>query len=100
MTPVMGQGCNSGLEDATVFAQMLQRCDGDIDRLLPAYTAARLPEITALLNINELAAQERHTIKVGLHPVVVVVQSCRGSWNLSTKSGQHLAAEHASRQHG
>ena len=63
MTPVMGQGCNSGLEDVAVFARMLQQCDGDIDRLLPAYTAARLPEITALVNINELAAQEHHTLK-------------------------------------
>ena len=90
MTPVLAQGCNSGLEDATIFAQMLQRCGGDIDSLLPAYTAARLPEITALVNINELVAQERHTLKVG-HPVIVV-QSCCGSWNLSTKSRRQQAA--------
>ena len=77
MTPVLAQGCNSGLEDAAVFAQMLQQSNGDIDSLLPAYTAARLPEITALLNVNELAAQERHTLQVG-HPVIVV-PSCRGS---------------------
>ena len=69
MTPVLAQGCNSGLEDAKLFSEMLQRCSGDIDRLLPAYTAARLPEITALVNINELVAQERHTLKVG-HPVI------------------------------
>ena len=71
MTPVLGQGCNSGLEDVAVFAEMLRRCDGDVDSLLPAYTAARLPEITALVNMNEWAAQERHTLKVG-HPVIVV----------------------------
>ena len=95
MTPVLGQGCNSGLEDATVFARMLQQCDGDIDRLLPAYTAARLPEITALLNINEVAAQERHTLKVG-HPVIIVSYTDpENSW-LTQRAAAALGMCHSS----
>lgn len=64
MTPVLGQGCNSGLEDVRIFAETLDRLDGDIDAALPAFTAARLPEIRALIELNEMAAEERVQVKV------------------------------------
>ena len=67
MTPVLGQGCNSGMEDAVIFARMLQQCDGDLDRLLPAYSAARLPELRSLIGINELAADDRGMITMVSH---------------------------------
>ena len=67
MTPVLGQGCNSGLEDAMIFARMLQQSDGDLDSLLPAYSAARLPELRALISINELATDDRGMITTVSH---------------------------------
>ena len=59
MTPVLGQGCNSGMEDAVIFARMLQQSDADLDGLLPAYSAARLLELRALISINGLAADRQ-----------------------------------------
>ena len=56
MSPVMAQGLNSGLEDVVVFAQLLQQCQGNVDSALPAYSQARLPDIEALLTINELVS--------------------------------------------
>ena len=55
MTPVTGQGCNSGLEDAHIFANVLQE-EQDIDRALPKYNAARLPDVAALVRLNEVMA--------------------------------------------
>lgn len=62
MTPALGQGLNCGLEDVVVFAQCLKDFDGDLDAALPAYTKARLPDIQAIMTINEVVA----TSDVGL----------------------------------
>ena len=56
MSPVMGQGLNSGLEDVIVFSQLLQQHDGNMAVALPAYTHARLPDIHAMLLMNEVVA--------------------------------------------
>ena len=62
MTPALGQGLNCGLEDVVVFAQCLKDFDSDLDAALPAYTKARLPDIQAIMTINEVVA----TSDVGL----------------------------------
>ncbi len=56
MSPVMGQGLNSGMEDVAVFAQCLEQQQGDVDAALPAYNKARLPDIQAIMTINEVVA--------------------------------------------
>ena len=56
MTPALGQGLNAGLEDVIVFAETLERHQGNVDAALPAYNRARLPDIQAVLTINEVAA--------------------------------------------
>ena len=56
MTPMLGQGANAGLEDALVFAEILVKHGDDVDAALPAYPAARLPDIRGLLCLNECAA--------------------------------------------
>lgn len=56
MTPALGQGLNCGLEDVVVFAQCLKEYDHDVDAALPAYTKTRLPDIQALLTINEVVS--------------------------------------------
>ena len=58
MTPVLGQGCNSGLEDASIFATILRE-QKDFDTALPAFTDARLPDIQALVALNEVVASGR-----------------------------------------
>lgn len=63
MTPALGQGLNSGLEDVTVFAQCLRGLDGNVDAALPAYTKARLPDIKAIMTINEVVASSDVGVK-------------------------------------
>ena len=67
-TPILGQGCNSGLEDALIFSQILQN-HSNLDAALPAYTKARLPDIKALTELNEIIARDRFaaTISVSFH---------------------------------
>ena len=56
MSPALAQGLNAGLEDVTVFAQCLEQYHGNVDAALPAYNKARLPDIQAILTINEVVA--------------------------------------------
>ena len=67
MTPVLGQGCNSGLEDASIFATILRE-QKDFDTALPAFTDARLPDIQALVALNEVVASGRFNTVVRSHP--------------------------------
>ena len=66
MTPALGQGLNSGLEDAAGFAQCLERHHGNVDATLPAYNKLRLPDVQAILTINEVVS----TNDVGLRMLV------------------------------
>lgn len=64
MTPVLGQGCNSGLEDASIFADILSGSQ-NIDAALQRYTIERLPDVTAVVQLNEIAANGRFRNVVG-----------------------------------
>ena len=63
MTPVTGQGCNSGLEDAHIFADVLRE-EKDLAEALPKYNAARLPDVAALVRLNEVLAFGRFGVLV------------------------------------
>ena len=56
ITPALGQGLNAGLEDAAVFAQCLEQHQGNVDSALLAYNIARLPDVQALMTINEVVS--------------------------------------------
>ena len=58
MSPVMGQGLNSGLEDVAVFAEVLEQHQGNVDTALPAYNTARLPDIQAIMTMNEVVSSK------------------------------------------
>jgi 2-polyprenyl-6-methoxyphenol hydroxylase-like FAD-dependent oxidoreductase len=63
VSPVWGQGLNAGLEDVGIFAGVLKdtlASGGDVDTALRRYTERRLPDVKALLLINQLMAQESH----------------------------------------
>ena len=67
MTPILGQGLNTGLEDSRIFASVLRdtlASGGGIDAALQRYTHERLPDVHALLTINQLVAQERTALLV------------------------------------
>jgi 2-polyprenyl-6-methoxyphenol hydroxylase-like FAD-dependent oxidoreductase len=67
MTPILGQGLNAGLEDVNIFAAVLKdtlASGGDVEAALRLYTKLRLPDVKALLLINQLMAQERTLILV------------------------------------
>lgn len=56
MSPALGQGLNAGLEDVDVFSHCLKDYRGNIEFALPAYTKARLPDIRAIMTLNEVVA--------------------------------------------
>ncbi len=56
MSPVMGQGLNVGLEDVVTFAQCMEQHPGNVDAALPAFNVARLPDIQAIMTVNEVVA--------------------------------------------
>ena len=56
MSPVLGQGLNSGMEDVAVFAHCLEQHQGSVDAALPAYNRARLPDVQAVMTLNEVVA--------------------------------------------
>lgn len=58
MSPVLGQGLNVGIEDVAVFAQCLEQHQGNVDTALPAYNKARLPDVEAIMTINEVASSQ------------------------------------------
>ena len=58
MSPVLGQGLNAGLEDVAVFGQCLEQHQGDVDTALLAYNRARLPDVQAIMTINEVASSQ------------------------------------------
>ena len=64
MTPRLGQGLNSGLEDVAVFAQCLERHQGNVDATLPAYNKLRLPDVQAILTINQVVSTNGFTLLV------------------------------------
>ena len=56
MSPVLGQGLLAGLEDVAVFADCLQQHHGNLDTALPAYNRQRLPDVQAIMTVNEVVA--------------------------------------------
>lgn len=56
MSPVLGQGLNAALEDVGVFAQCLEQHQSNVDAALPAYNKARLPDVQAIMLVNEMVA--------------------------------------------
>lgn len=53
VSPSIGQGCNSALQDVQVFADLLEQCGHDWAQALPAFTARRLPEVHALRELSD-----------------------------------------------
>ncbi len=84
MSPVLGQGFNSGMEDVIKFAQCLEQHQGNVDAALPVYNKARLPDIHAILLLNELAA----SFDIGLR-TQVTTSSHPASMNQATLSYLH-----------
>ena len=79
MSPVLGQGLNSGLEDVVTFAQCLEQHQGNVQTALPAYNKARLPDIHAIMTINEVVSSSM----AGLAPQVWPVCVCQTCWHES-----------------
>ncbi len=48
IVPFFGQGMNCGFEDCTVLDELIGKFDGDWERVLPAYDAARKPNADAI----------------------------------------------------
>ncbi len=65
ISPTTGQGCLAALQDAQIFAQVLEQCRGQWEQALPLFTAQRLPDVRALTDLpnNSLAWKQRVTIQ-------------------------------------
>ena len=64
VSPAIGQGCNASLQDAMVFAQMLERYDDDWRQALPAFTAQRLPDVHALRELSDYSFPRSARLRV------------------------------------
>jgi kynurenine 3-monooxygenase len=51
IVPFYGQGMNCGFEDCSVFFEMLGEANGDWNELLPNYSAQRVPDGNAILDL-------------------------------------------------
>ena len=53
VSPLIGQGCSSSLEDSLLFDQLLDKFDDDLNQALPQFTQSRLPDMIALAQIAD-----------------------------------------------
>ena len=53
VSPSIGQGCNSSLQDALIFNQVLNEHHHDWAQALPAYTQRRLADVHALRDLSD-----------------------------------------------
>jgi kynurenine 3-monooxygenase len=53
VSPSIGQGCNSSLQDVQVFMHLLEEQGGDWSSTLPAFTQKRLPDVHALRELSD-----------------------------------------------
>lgn len=53
VSPSIGQGCNSALQDVLIFSQVLDDYQQDWTRALPAFTERRLSEVHALRELSD-----------------------------------------------
>ncbi|XP_038074132.1 kynurenine 3-monooxygenase-like [Patiria miniata] len=52
MVPFYGQGMNCGFEDCIVFSEALDKFDGDLAKVLPAFSEYRSPDAQAMCDLN------------------------------------------------
>jgi kynurenine 3-monooxygenase len=53
VSPSIGQGCNSSLQDVMVFSQILDEYQDDWEKALPNFTLRRLPDVHALRDLSD-----------------------------------------------
>ena len=53
VSPSIGQGCNAALQDAMVFAQVLDEYQDNWEKALPAFTNKRLEDVHALRDLSD-----------------------------------------------
>ena len=53
VSPSIGQGCNASLQDAMIFAQVLDQYQDDWEKALPAFTSQRLEDVHALRDLSD-----------------------------------------------
>ena len=82
MSPVLGQGLNAGLEDVAVFADCLQQHHGNVDTALPAYNTRRLPDVQAIMTVNEVVASSDVGLSVQVHCVCLLILGCLSRYNV------------------
>jgi len=51
MVPFYGQGMNCGMEDCVVFNEILDQCNDDLSKALPAYSEQRSPDAQAIVEL-------------------------------------------------
>ncbi|MBE9100249.1 FAD-dependent oxidoreductase [Vacuolonema iberomarrocanum] len=77
VSPSVGQGCNASLQDAQVFAQLLDQYQDDWSRALPEFTAQRLPEAHALRALSDYTFPRSKTMVLEFIFRLIVVKKLR-----------------------
>ncbi|AKG24659.1 FAD-dependent oxidoreductase [Calothrix sp. 336/3] len=53
VSPSIGQGCNSSLEDVFVLGELLEKYDDDWSQVLPSFSQKRIPDVHALRELSD-----------------------------------------------
>ena len=53
VSPALGQGCNSALEDVSILNELLDRYADDLSQVLTQFTAHRLPDALAVAELSD-----------------------------------------------
>eukprot|EP00879_Flechtneria_rotunda_P010881 GHRR01011371.1.p1 GENE.GHRR01011371.1~~GHRR01011371.1.p1 ORF type:complete len:507 (+),score=143.33 GHRR01011371.1:1002-2522(+) len=69
VTPQMGQGCNSALEDCRILAKALESSDYDVSLALSHYQQTRTPQVHALQHMEQETAWIRRPPKLFQDPL-------------------------------
>lgn len=64
VSPALGQGCNSALEDVSILNGLLDEYNDDLDQTLAQFTARRLPDAIAVVELSDYSLPSQKSLFV------------------------------------
>lgn len=64
VSPALGQGCNSALEDVSILNELLDKYADDLSQVLGQFTACRLPDARAVVELSDYTLPSQKSLFV------------------------------------
>ncbi len=64
VSPALGQGCNSALEDVSILNGLLDEYTDDLSQVLTQFTARRLPDALAVVELSDYSLPSQKSLFV------------------------------------